>query len=177
MFPELTAEEVDYVDRTPVPGRWKKWRLLPSAVPEGAHDHGRQRIHAVLVVGMGKRGMHHATAFNANPRFQVAGICDIDPASASTTPRAKLGNPQTGTDAAALARALKPDVFCFCTLPNLRTPHDPGGVESGAKLIAFEKPVALTSAERFTIRDLLSRRPASRPSSATSTATASTTRR
>ena len=33
----------------------------------------------VLVVGMGKRGMHHATAFNANPKFQVTGICDIDP--------------------------------------------------------------------------------------------------
>ena len=35
--------------------------------------------YSVLVVGMGKRGMHHATAFNANPKFQVAGICDIDP--------------------------------------------------------------------------------------------------
>ena len=32
----------------------------------------------VLVVGMGKRGMHHATSFNVNPKFQVVGICDID---------------------------------------------------------------------------------------------------
>ena len=32
----------------------------------------------VIVVGMGKRGMHHAAAFHANPRFEVAGICDID---------------------------------------------------------------------------------------------------
>jgi predicted dehydrogenase len=32
----------------------------------------------VVVVGMGKRGMHHATAFAANPRFELAGICDID---------------------------------------------------------------------------------------------------
>ena len=32
----------------------------------------------VLVVGMGKRGMHHASAFHANPRFEVVGICDID---------------------------------------------------------------------------------------------------
>src|ERR1039458_3057658 len=30
--------------------------------------------YSVLIVGMGKRGMHHATAFNANPRFQVTGI-------------------------------------------------------------------------------------------------------
>ena len=34
----------------------------------------------VVVVGMGKRGMHHAQAFQANPRFEVAGICEIDPA-------------------------------------------------------------------------------------------------
>lgn len=32
----------------------------------------------VLVVGMGKRGMHHALAFQANNRFEVAGVCDID---------------------------------------------------------------------------------------------------
>jgi hypothetical protein len=28
----------------------------------------------VSVVGMGKRGVHHASAFAANPRFQLAGI-------------------------------------------------------------------------------------------------------
>jgi predicted dehydrogenase len=32
----------------------------------------------VVVVGMGKRGMHHASAFFKNPRFELAGICDID---------------------------------------------------------------------------------------------------
>ena len=32
----------------------------------------------VVVVGMGKRGMHHATAFEANPRFELAGICSRD---------------------------------------------------------------------------------------------------
>jgi predicted dehydrogenase len=110
--------------------------------------------YTVLVVGMGKRGMHHAAAFNANPRFQVTGICDIDAARLESA-AAKLGNPQRGTDAAALGRALKPDVFCFCTLPHLRTPFIRAAVEGGAKLIAFEKPVALTSAELFTLRDLI----------------------
>ncbi|HRT58834.1 MAG TPA: Gfo/Idh/MocA family oxidoreductase, partial [Candidatus Paceibacterota bacterium] len=110
--------------------------------------------YSVLVVGMGKRGMHHATAFNANPKFQVTGICDIDPARLADA-AAKLGNPQTGTDAAALAKAVKPDVFCFCTMPHLRTPFIKAAIEAGAKLIAFEKPVALTSAELFAIRDML----------------------
>jgi predicted dehydrogenase len=112
--------------------------------------------YTVLVVGMGKRGLHHATAFNANPRFQVTGICDIDAARLEAA-AAKLGNPQRGSDAAALARSLRPDVFCFCTLPNLRTPMIEAALASGAKLVAFEKPVALTSAELFTLRQLIGR--------------------
>ena len=75
----------------------------------------------VLVVGMGKRGMHHATSFNANPKFQVVGICDIDQKRLDDA-AATLGNPGKGADAAALAKSVKPDVFCFCTLPNLRSP-------------------------------------------------------
>ena len=110
--------------------------------------------YSVVVVGMGKRGMHHATAFNASGRFQVTGICDIDQARLEAA-AAKLGGPRTGTDAAALAQALKPDVFCFCTMPHLRTPFIEAGVAGGAKLIAFEKPVALTSRELFTVRDRL----------------------
>jgi predicted dehydrogenase len=108
----------------------------------------------VLVVGMGKRGMHHAVSFNANPKFQVVGICDID-AGRLEAAAAKLGNPQTGTDGAALAKAVKPDVFCFTTLPNLRTPMIKLGIESGARLLAFEKPVALTSAEVLSIHDMI----------------------
>jgi predicted dehydrogenase len=110
--------------------------------------------YSVVVVGMGKRGMHHATAFNANPRFKVTGICDIDPkrlADAAT----RLGGPRTGTDAAALARELKPDVFCFCTLPHLRTPLLQAAADAGARLVAFEKPMALTSAELFSMRKLI----------------------
>jgi predicted dehydrogenase len=110
--------------------------------------------YSVLVVGMGKRGMHHAAAFNANPKFRVTGICDID-AKRLDDAAAKLGQPQKGADAAALAKALEPDVFCFCTLPHLRTPFIRAAIDGGAKLIAFEKPVALTSAELFTIRDLI----------------------
>jgi predicted dehydrogenase len=110
--------------------------------------------YTVLVVGMGKRGMHHATAFNANPQFKVTGICDIDAARLEAA-AAKLGGPKTGTDAAALAKDLKPDVFCFCTMPHLRTPFINAAVAGGAKLVAFEKPVALTSAEMLSLRDTL----------------------
>lgn len=114
------------------------------------------KTYRVIVVGMGKRGMHHATTFAANPRFQLVGICDIDAAKlAAAAP--KLGNPKASTDAAALARELRADVFCFCTLPNLRLPFVQLGIESGAKLIAFEKPVAMSSTEGIAIKQALDR--------------------
>lgn len=108
----------------------------------------------VLVAGMGKRGMHHALAFQNNPRFEVAGICDIDPARLDAA-AAKLGVAVKGADVREVANAVRPDVFCFCTLPNLRAPMIQAGIESGARLIAMEKPVALTSAEGFEVRRLL----------------------
>ncbi len=113
-----------------------------------------KRPYSVMVVGMGKRGKHHAAAFHANPRFNLAAICDVDQSRIEQA-AAELGGPETGTDAAVLANAVRPDVFCFCTLPGLRLPMIQIAVDSGAKLIAFEKPVALTSAEGMQIRDLL----------------------
>src|SRR6266568_9440986 len=110
--------------------------------------------YSVLVIGMGKRGLHHATAFHANPRFKVTGICDIDKSRLEAA-APKIGNPKTGTAAAALAKELKPDLFCFCTLPNLRLDFIKLGIECGAKLIAFEKPIAMTSNEGLQIKQAL----------------------
>src|SRR5882672_4285809 len=110
--------------------------------------------YTVVIVGMGKRGMHHGAAFSANPRFRVTGICDIDRKRLDDA-APKLGDPKKSLDAAALAKELKPDLFCFCTLPNLRLPFIKIGIESGARLIAFEKPVAMTSAEGLRIKQAL----------------------
>ena len=108
----------------------------------------------VVVAGAGKRGMHHAAAFRANSRFEVVGICDIDQGRLDAA-AAKLGVTAKSTDARELALALRPDVFCFCTLPNVRAGMVQVGVECGARLIAMEKPVALTSAEGNEVRKLL----------------------
>src|ERR1043166_4093229 len=88
--------------------------------------------YSVLVGGMGKRGVHHATAFNANPKFKVVGICDIDQKRLDDA-APKIGNPEKSLDAASLAKKLKPDLFCFCTLPNLRLDFIKMGIECGAK--------------------------------------------
>src|SRR6476646_9399924 len=113
----------------------------------------------VVVVGIGKRGMHHATAFAANPRFELAGISSrdqkrLDDAAAKLKERT-LGDLKTNTDARKLAEEVKPDVFCFCTPPDVRLPLIQTGIASGAKLIAFEKPIAMTSAEGMAVKDAL----------------------
>ena len=113
----------------------------------------------VLVVGLGKRGKHHATHFHANARFEVVGLCDVNPDRLAEA-AAAMGDPRTGTDAAAMAKELRPDVFCFTTPPNVRSEMIRIGVECGARLIAFEKPVALTSGEGLKIKELLSGSPA-----------------
>ena len=72
-------------------------------------------------------------------------------ASAISTPRAGGGGrqarqPRNGhRRRGQLAPPLKPDVFCFCTLPNLRSDMIERASRAGRRLIAFEKPVALTT--------------------------------
>ncbi len=108
----------------------------------------------VLVVGAGKRGMHHAAAFQANTRFELAGICDTDRVRLETA-ATKLGVQEKSTDPRKLAATLRPEIFCFCTPPQVRAGLVRTGIESGARLIAMEKPVALTSEEGFRIHDML----------------------
>lgn len=108
----------------------------------------------VIVVGMGKRGLHHAAAFASNPRFELAGISSRDSQKLAAA-ASKLPNVRATSDPVALAKEVKPDVFCFCTPPNVRLALVNMGIESGAKLIAFEKPVAMTSAEGLAIKDVL----------------------
>ncbi len=112
------------------------------------------RQYKVAVVGMGKRGMHHASAFKANKRFALEAICDLDKTRLDQA-AGKLDNPRTFEDARELVKSVKPDVFCFCTLPKLRSEMIKIGIESGAKLIAFEKPVAMNSSEGMLVKKLL----------------------
>jgi predicted dehydrogenase len=114
---------------------------------------GRYRV---VVAGMGKRGVHHAAAFAASPRFELVGISSRDQKRIDAA-TARLGKVQSSTDVRALAREVKPDVFCFCTPPDVRLAFIETGIESGAKLIAFEKPIALTSAEGLAIKRALDR--------------------
>jgi predicted dehydrogenase len=98
--------------------------------------------------------MHHADAFAANPRFRIVGLCDID-ASRAEAAKEKYGDAYTSTDAANMLVQSKPDIFCFCTLPQIRLPLIQAGVNAGVKLIAFEKPIATSTNEALEMFRLL----------------------
>src|SRR4051812_14407071 len=104
------------------------------------------RPYRAVVVGTGKRGLHHAAAFKKNPRFELVGLADVNPAQLAKA-AGELGVSETSDDAGALTRKLKPDLFCFCTPPHVRLPLIKIGIESGARLVAYEKPIALSTNE------------------------------
>jgi len=110
-----------------------------------------KKVYRVMVVGVGKRGKHHAIAFKNNPRFELAGIADSS-AEQLAKAAAELGVQKTSLQPLTLAKELQPDVFCFCTPPSIRLELIRTGIASGAKLIAYEKPMALSMNEAMEIR-------------------------
>lgn len=108
----------------------------------------------VALLGCGPRGVIHANAFKANDdRFDLVALCDLDEAKLAKV-AGEVGVEKTFTDAEAMMADVKPDVFCFATLPDVRLPMIELGVRHGVKAIAYEKPVATTLAEARRVRDL-----------------------
>jgi predicted dehydrogenase len=105
-----------------------------------------EKTYKVAIAALGKRGMHHATAIKNNTRFELVGVCDIDEARVEAA-RAQLGVSYGSNDAVKMLADTKPDVFIFCTLPQLRLPMIKAGVDAGVKLIAYEKPIAMSMNE------------------------------
>ncbi len=113
-----------------------------------------QTTYTVAIAGMGKRGTHHAEAFRANPRFEIVGLCDIDPARLEAAAET-FDVSYTHADAAQMLADTKPDIFCFCTLPSVRLELIRAGVDAGVQLIAYEKPMATSTNEALEIMQLL----------------------
>jgi len=112
------------------------------------------KTYTVAIAGLGKRGGHHAEAFSQNPRFEIVGLCDIDQGRLDAAAQ-KFGVSYTNADAVQMLADTRPDVFAFCTLPDLRLELIRAGVEAGVKLIAFEKPMATSTNEALEIVKLL----------------------
>jgi predicted dehydrogenase len=102
--------------------------------------------YTVAVAGLGKRGIHHAAAVAANPRFRLVGLCDPQ-ADRVEAAKKRFGVEYGSPDASQMLQDTRPDVFIFCTLPAVRLPLIEAGVAAGVKLVAYEKPIALSMNE------------------------------
>jgi len=111
-------------------------------------------VYTVAITGCGKRGKVHADLFHKNPRFQVVGLNDVDRTQMEECAQL-CGNPPLFDDTEEMFKTAKPDIYCFCTPPALRLPLVKLAVDRGAKLIAYEKPMATSMNEAIEIRDLL----------------------
>jgi len=85
------------------------------------------------------------------PRFELTGLADSSPEQLAKA-AVELGIHKTSLQPLALAKEIQPDVFCFCTPPGIRLELIQVGIASGAKLIAYEKPMALSMTEAIEIR-------------------------
>jgi predicted dehydrogenase len=115
---------------------------------------GAPATFTVAVAGLGKRGMHHAEAFAENPRFRLVGLCNPGSPRLEAA-RQKFREAYASTDVADMLARTRPDVFAFCTPPHVRLPLVRAGVDAGAKLIAYEKPMAVSTNEALEISRLL----------------------
>ena len=106
----------------------------------------KPKTYTVAVAGLGKRGMHHAEAVAKNPRLQLVGLCDIDEQRLKAAENA-FGVKYGHTNAATMLQVTHPDIFIFCTLPQIRLSLIRAGVENGVQCIAFEKPIAMSMNE------------------------------
>jgi len=115
---------------------------------------GAPSTFTVAVAGLGKRGMHHAEAFAENPRFRLVGLCNPGSPRLEAA-RQKFREAYASADVADMLARTRPDVFAFCTPPHVRLPLVRAGVDAGAKLIAYEKPLAVSTNEALEISRLL----------------------
>lgn len=109
--------------------------------------------YTVAVCGGGKRGKVHAEYFHKDERFRVAGVSSRD-AEKRKAAAALAGNPPVFSGPEEMLRETRPDIFCFCTPPAVRLPLIRLGVESGCRLIAYEKPMATSFREASAIMEL-----------------------
>ena len=109
----------------------------------------------VAQVGCGHRGEIHLDGWLGNPeRFSLEAVCELDEAKARRVVDARKLKVKVFTDADQMLAEVKPDVFCFVTLPNVRLSMVELAVKHKVKAIVMEKPMATSLDEARKITDL-----------------------
>ncbi|MDY6308291.1 MAG: Gfo/Idh/MocA family oxidoreductase [Oribacterium sp.] len=112
--------------------------------------------YTVAVAGLGVRGKIHIHGLLENPeRFEIVGLCDINANAMQEVAEANgLQSVPQFTDVEEMLKTTKPEVFCFCLLPDQRLNMIKLAVKYGVKGISLEKPVAESLQEAKEMVDL-----------------------
>jgi len=105
-----------------------------------------------VVVGL-KVGRGHAMAMARLDEFELAAVCDLDRAAAESLVE-RTGDVPIYGDYAAMLADQRPDVVAVCTPTALHYEQTIAAIESGAKGICCEKPMAVRPADA---RDMVAR--------------------
>ena len=99
-----------------------------------------------LVVGLGNMGLSHAKAYQANPGFEIVGLCNRTEVA---LPPELAACPRFNRFEDALA-ATRPDLVCVATYTDTHVPYAIAAIEAGAHVFV-EKPLStsLTEARRL----------------------------
>jgi predicted dehydrogenase len=113
-----------------------------------------ENYHAV-VIGCGRGGENigahsigyvHGKAYRDNPRIELAGACDLDPANLDRFCE-QFSVPYKTGNSEELLRELCPELVSICTYVGSRPALVEASVRNGAKAIWCEKPLSLTIQE------------------------------
>jgi predicted dehydrogenase len=102
-----------------------------------------------LVVGLGNMGLSHAKAYQANPGFQIVGLCNRTEVA---LPPEFAGYPRYARFEEALA-ATRPEVVCVATYTDTHVAYAIAAMEAGAHVFV-EKPLALKVADAQRVTDV-----------------------
>lgn len=99
----------------------------------------------VLVAGCGNMGTSHATAYRANPGFELVGVVDRSEAYRDRLSKQLGGVPAYADFESALA-STRPDAAAICTYPDTHARFARAAFAAGCHVFT-EKPVAVTVAD------------------------------
>jgi len=112
----------------------------------------------VAQVGCGARGEIHLDSWLNNPdSFSVEALCELDQAKARKVVDARKLDVKIYSDADKMLGEVKPDVFCFSTLPTVRLSMVELAAKHKVKALVFEKPMATSLKEARAIVEICKR--------------------
>lgn len=115
-----------------------------------------KKIYRIVQVGLGNRGETAVKCYKElSNRVEIVGICDKNPKRLiEISEKYKIEKTSCFLDVEEMLKSCRPELFSFCTLPDVRLELIELAAKYGVKGILFEKPMATSLEEAKKIVDV-----------------------